>query len=192
VAEFVRLLRPTEKTRILDVGGYPQFWAGSGVRSQITVLNVHEVSVPDNMRGRCVTVVGDGTTLKYPDGEFDIVFSNSVIEHLSTWERQQRFAAEAQRVGKAYYVQTPAYEFFVEPHYITPFVHWLPEEWRRKLARNFTIWGIISRPSQQVVDATIKEIRLLRLPEFIKLFPEARIVRERVLGMTKSYAAVSL
>ena len=191
LVEFIKLYRPTAELRILDVGGYPQFWAGSGIESQITILNIHEVAVPEEMRANCRAVLGDGTALDYADGEFDITFSNSVIEHLATPEQQKRFASEIRRVGKRFYVQTPAYEFFMEPHYITPLVHWLPVRVRRKILRNFTVWGWLTRPSREQVESFIREIRLLRYAEMEQLFPNSTIIRERFVGMTKSYVAMS-
>jgi len=68
-------------------------------------------------------VLGDGTNLKYADREFDIAYSNSVIEHLSAYKNQQKFANEMRRVGQKVWCQTPARWFFIEPHYITPFIH---------------------------------------------------------------------
>ncbi len=55
-----------------------------------------------------------------------VVFSNSVIEHVGTWEDQQAFAAEVRRVGRRLWV--PAYECPIEPHYLAPLVHYLPKE----------------------------------------------------------------
>jgi len=192
IADFMRLFKPTAQTRILDVGGYPQFWVDSGIKSQITVLNVHDVFVPESLRGQCRGIIGDGTALRFGDGEFDVVFSNSVIEHLGTWKRQQQFAKEVSRVGKSYYVQTPAYEFFIEPHYITPCIHWFSKPTQKRVMRNFTVWGWLSRPSREAVESTVEEIRLLRASEFQELFPHAKIVRERFAGLTKSYVAVSI
>ena len=140
--------------------------------------------------GVCELVVGDGCALPYADMSFDIVFSNSVIEHVGSWERQQAFAAEARRVGRRLWVQTPAREFFIEPHLITPFFHWLPYVWKRRLMRNFTGRGLIERPEMPSVDAFLAEVRLLTFDEMRALFPDCTILRERFLGCTKSYIAV--
>ena len=119
-----------------------------------------------------------------------MVVSNSVIEHLGSWEAQVRFANEALRVGRRLWIQTPAREFPIEPHYLAPFVHWLPPARRRQLIRNFTLRGLIDRPNPQQVDEMLREIRLLRRSEFVDLFPGCRIKAERFAGLTKSHIAI--
>ena len=191
MADFVRRFSPEKGTRILDVGGFPQFWAETEFDAHITTLNLQPTEVPAAMRDRCQSVVGDGTRLPFGDGEFDIVFSNSVIEHLGSWENQRRFAQEVLRVGRRYYVQTPAREFPVEPHLLAPFIHWLPPSLQRRLARYGTGWGLITKPSPRQVEDFLQEIRLLTFQEFQRLFPDSVILKEKLLGFTKSYSAVN-
>jgi len=190
MAAFIERFHPTKETRILDVGGHPAFWAEANTEAHITTLNVHAVEVAESMRGRCKAVVGDGKHLEFNEGEFDIVFSNSVIEHLFTWEAQLQFAREIRRVARRYWVQTPAYEFFVEPHMLTPFFHWMPRPIQLKLARRCTLMGMIERPTAAEARAFVLELRLLRHREVSELFPESSILRERFLGFTKSYVAI--
>ena len=45
--------------------------------------------------------------LPFADGEFDLVYCSSVIEHVPP-ARRAAFAAELRRVGRGWYVQTPA------------------------------------------------------------------------------------
>lgn len=187
---FKETMRPRPTDRLLDIGGSPAFWEDSALRmAEITLLNPDPV-----LRNHCaegmVIVDGDGCALAYADGSFDIVFSNSVIEHVGTWERQQAFAAEARRAGRRLWIQTPAREFFVEPHLLAPFIHWLPKGAQRVLVRNFTPRGWIDRPSRRAVDAFLDEVRLVSHAEMKELFPDCAILRERFLGMTKSYIAV--
>ena len=102
---FTDLLAPTPQTTILDVGGYPWFWQDATITCQVTLLNPHVVpSLSEQFTGKFEFVVGDGCNLAYPDKSFDIVFSNSVIEHVGTYARQQTFAAEARRVGRALWI----------------------------------------------------------------------------------------
>ncbi|MDQ6630470.1 MAG: class I SAM-dependent methyltransferase [Verrucomicrobiota bacterium] len=125
------------------------------------------------------------------DQSYDIGFSNSVIEHVGSWESQQQFASEIRRVAKALWVQTPAYECPIEPHYMTPFVHYLPNSLQKKILRWCTVRGWIERPSQQQVDFMVDTTRLLRKSEMQQLFPDCEIITEHMLWVIpKSYIAI--
>jgi SAM-dependent methyltransferase len=193
IQRFLDLFRPDSTTRILDVGGLPRFWS-IPVEAQITIVNLTRLDENELSFARpgMSCIVGDGTRLPYADGEFDIVFSNSVIEHVGTFENQVAFAREARRVGRGYWIQTPAYEFPVEPHYWAPGVHWCSKPVQRRLLRNFTLWGLMGRPSPTLVDLAIAEVRLMRRREFVSLFPDGQIWTERLLGVAKSYTAYKL
>lgn len=192
--KLLDVVLPTPSMHILDVGGFPRAWLGVKIQSQITILNLEPFDDFEGsfLQANHVAVVGDGTRLQYADQSFDLVYSNSVIEHLGTWERQQAFAAEARRVGRGYWIQTPAKEFPLEPHYFGPFVHWCSKPVQKHLLRNFTLWGLLGRPSEDILDAVLAELRLLTFKEFRHLFPGAKIWIERVLGLPKSYTAYVL
>ena len=137
-------------------------------------------------------VQGSATDLPFGDRSFDIVFSNSMIEHLGDWASQERFAREALRVGRGLWVQTPARWFPVEPHLLTPLVHYLPKGAQRHLLRNFTVWGWITRPRQDEVEDLLDELALLTASQVRTLFPGCSLLRERVLGLTKSIMVVKV
>jgi hypothetical protein len=94
-------------------------------------------------------------------------------------------------VGRRYYVQTPSRWFPIEPHLMTPLIHYLPRRIQRKLLRNFTVWGVLVRPTPEGCDAFLRDIRLMTAGELRRLFPAAEIWRERALGLVKSLIAVS-
>ncbi|MEA2014065.1 MAG: methyltransferase domain-containing protein, partial [Thermodesulfobacteriota bacterium] len=162
-------------------------WMLLGFSPYVTLLNL---AVPRERESNFTWVVADGRYLPFKEGAFELAYSNSVIEHLGIFENQQLFAAECRRVGRRYYVQTPNKWFFVEPHLITPFIHWLPRGIQKVLLRNLTVWGWITRPSREYCESFMREVRLLDKVELRQLFPDADIIHERFLGVSKSIIAV--
>src|SRR5215471_15708696 len=106
---FLRTFHITPETTILDIGGTPDCWELIAERPRVTLLNTPRAK--EDLRGAASWVAGDGRALPFRDRSFDIVFSNSVIEHVGDAASQTRFAAEVARVGRAYWVQTPNRRF---------------------------------------------------------------------------------
>lgn len=184
--KFMQFIGAVPKTPILDVGGTIFNWTLIDYKGDVILLNLTappNPSTPENFK----FVVGDGTNLEFRDEEFDVVFSNSVIEHVGSRENQFKFAREISRVSKKIWMQTPARSFFFEPHYLTPFVHFFPKKMQKKLLRNFSVWGWITRPSQEYVNDIVDSTTLLGHDDLREMFPRCRIMRERFLFMTKSY-----
>jgi len=191
MALFRERMKPPKEAHILDVGGYPWCWLDARVSSPVTILNLHILPGLENQyKDRCKLVIGDATRMQFQDQQFDIVFSNSVIEHLGTYQQQEKFAKEVRRVGRDLWIQTPAKCFFFEPHLLTPFIHWLPKQMQISLARYFTVWGWITKPSKQTAVEYVDELRLLNETEMRDLFQDCEIVKEKIFGLTKSYIAV--
>jgi hypothetical protein len=188
---FAETFRLTAETTVLDVGGTPYNWELIGANFPITLLNTEPLEA-DGLGTHYTLVQGTGTQLNFADRSFDIAFSNSVIEHVGPFDAQRAFAQELCRVGRQLWVQTPARSFFFEPHLLAPFIHFLPLSWQRRLVRNFSLWGWLTRPSQASVDRTLGGLRLLDYATFRALFPDCEIRRERFLGFTKAFVAVRI
>ncbi|MGZ8920667.1 MAG: class I SAM-dependent methyltransferase [Limisphaerales bacterium] len=184
---FAHCFKLSSATTILDVGGGPIYWQYRTIPAQITILNQYDI--PSNAMPGYHYVRGDGTNLEYPDNSFDIAHSNSVIEHVSTWDRQVAFAREIRRVGHGVWVQTPAKCFPVECHTLDPFFHSFPKHWRRRLLRRGTLWGWLNRPTMAEIDEFLDTTRLLTFDEMQELFPDCTIITERFAGFPKSYIA---
>jgi ubiquinone/menaquinone biosynthesis C-methylase UbiE len=136
--------------------------------------------------------VGDARDLsQFADHEFDVVFSNSVIEHVGSVGDQQKMANEIRRVGRFYFVQTPNRGFPLEPHFMFPFFQFLPVSCRAKLLQKFNLGWIARVPEFQNAKLVVQSIRLLTRRDLEQLFPEAEIFEERFLGLTKSFVAYS-
>jgi 2-polyprenyl-3-methyl-5-hydroxy-6-metoxy-1,4-benzoquinol methylase len=174
-------------TRILDVGGTPDFWMtmGSFEKFRITLLNLTKVDVPN---ANLESVVGDAKRMpQFADGEFDLVFSNSVIEHVGAYEQQLKMADEIRRVGKGYFVQTPNYWFPFEPHFLLPFFQFFPVHVRTAILRYVDIGEPQARTSREYARELIALVHLLTKRRLRRLFPDAYIRAERICGLTKSY-----
>jgi len=190
-AVFRRLMEPVASTAILDVGGYHTFWQWMDSPGSVVCLNLDPATAGSGPDGRFSYVQGDGRDLPFADRSFDVAFSNSVIEHVGAYADQEAFASELRRVGRRVFVQTPNRWFFIEPHLLTPFVHFLPPRIRKHLLRYGTVWGWITRPGREEVEAFHRSTRLLTYREMRRLFPDCRILRERFLYVfTKSFIAV--
>lgn len=183
---------------VLDVGGRPETWDRIAPHAEVLVVNINfpPEGVPDGTRARLV--LGDGRDLSYRDDEFDLAYSNAVIEHVGELPDQLRMAAEMRRVGRAVWCQTPNRWFPVEPHLIGPLVHWLPARLRGSLlgwflVRFVTAWGWTHRPTRAESAAFVASIRLMSRREVERAFPDCGIRTERVLGvLPTSFIAIRL
>jgi hypothetical protein len=175
---------------ILDVGGTARFWETVGyIKDDTNILLFNTKAFPAKY-ANMTSVAGDATAMpEYRDKEFSIVFSNSVIEHLGSFEDQQKMAEEIRRVGQRYYVQTPNRYFPIEPHVLIPFFQFYPLRLKIFIVTHFkTPWGW-EIPDKARATRHISSIRLMSERELRQLFPGAKIYREKFMGLTKSITA---
>jgi SAM-dependent methyltransferase len=168
---FFHLTRITRQSRIVDLGSGPL-----GLRAFAPELDVTGVDRLPKPEYPGSFVQADVTArLPFDDGEFDLAYSSSLIEHLAPRERAA-FAAEVRRVARGWFVQTPAFSFPIEPHALLPFAHWLPPRARRGY------WRL-------GVAGDWEDVALLRRREMADLFGEP-VLAERTLGLAKSWISV--
>ena len=172
---LLELLQPGPETTVVDVGVtdasfgagssdnffealYP--WPGQITGVGHTGLDRFAAAFP-----QVRTVQADGRELPFADHEFDLGFSNAVVEHVAGGrDGQRRFVHELCRVADRVFVTTPNRWFPLEVHTLLPFVHWLPAGPRGRLI-----------PFDDVLDP-------LGPKEFAALFPYS--VRVINTGMT--------
>lgn len=155
---------------------------------QVTLLNID----PNIPRGQYPLMIADARGTGLDNSSFDLAFSNSVIEHLRSWDDQAKFASEMTRVGRSVYCQTPNFWFPIEPHLLTPFVHWIPGFTKSyRLVRYCTVIGWLAKPTRKAFEDELSNIRLLTSKELRTLFPECEIWVERFLGLAKSFSVVA-
>jgi SAM-dependent methyltransferase len=169
-ARFFALTALTPGMRVVDVG------CGTlGLRGLEPALDVTGVDLVPRPGYPGPFVQADAAAgLPFADGEFDLAYCSSVIEHVAPAKRAA-FAAELRRVARGWYVQTPAWSFPIEPHALLPFAHWLPPALRR------TYWRLGAAGAWE-------DLALLRRRELEALFGPA--CPERLGPLVKSWVAV--
>lgn len=199
--EFLFKVRHDNRStcRIVDLGGGAAYWERVGTEwlsdngFEVTCINYAEGELTrDSMKTGPISLrVGDACNLvEFADDSFDIVHSNSVIEHVGGWTRMSSFAHEVRRLAPAYYVQTPNFWFPVDPHfYRVPMIHWLPTPARASVHRKIKAgW---SGPAKDFdTGMRLAESNVMLSPAQMKhLFPDAEHRFERVAFLPKSIIA---
>jgi hypothetical protein len=188
-----RIISKQGKCRILDIGGTASYWETFGTdldwaKLDISILNL---TLSETTNAAITTLVGDARAVKqFPNLSFDIVHSNSVIEHVGRWDDMVAMANEVRRLAPNYFVQTPYFWFPLEPHARFPFLHWLPESWRYRILMNRTCGYWERQPNLGMAVRAIQSAVLLDKRQMQFLFPDARIFIERIYGLIKSLIAI--
>lgn len=190
-------MNPTEQMKLLDVGAQinPD---GNGERQlidiypwkdNISVVNIsaEHISTIKKRYPEIEAVIGDACELPWPDNSFDVVYSNAVIEHLGSFERQKKMAAEIIRVGRRWFVATPNRWFPFEFHMRLPFVTWLPGNGYLRVG-NIVSYNHIRE--KYMIGAKHNDLRLMSAGELRKCFPGSNIIKQRVTFMAETLIAV--
>jgi hypothetical protein len=179
-----------ESMSVLDIGGSVETWRRASVRpDHVHVVNLEEQ--PGEVPPWAEVDYADACALpeRIASRRYDLVFSNSVIEHVGGHERRLRFAAAVRSLADRYWIQTPYRYFPVEPHWLAPGMQFIPMALRARLAYRWPLTH--SRPDSRAQALTnTMWIELLDRTQLAYYFPEATIHAERLAGLTKSLVAV--
>lgn len=182
--------------RVLDMGGRADTWVGRETHpAEVVLLNMpaeiagtfgRQWTTPDEpwMHAR----TGDGCAPPDDLGSFDLVFSNSTIEHVGGFMKRQAFAAAVRRLAPRYWVQTPYRYFPVEPHWVLPGAQFLPLRTRAELVARWPLSLHAGKGTDEAIGQALW-IELLSKTEMSHLFPDGLVMFERVAGLPKSLVA---
>ncbi|XQQ06793.1 MAG: class I SAM-dependent methyltransferase [Leptolyngbya sp. IPPAS B-1204] len=179
--DFLELVKPPSGAKIIDLGGTPYMWELVPHDFEVTLVNLPGTVRPHGYH-QIRFIEADATNLKdvFSDQSFDVVFSNSVIEHVGDESKQADFAQEVYRLGKAYWVQTPSDRWPIEPHTGFPFYWQLPEFARQHLKRSW-------KKKLPVWTEMVEGTRVISRKQMQALFPDGKLYIERAFLLEKSY-----
>ncbi|ONH28972.1 class I SAM-dependent methyltransferase [Pseudofrankia asymbiotica] len=194
--ERVRAYFPgIDDMRVLDLGGTVQFWTRLDRRpAHVVVVNLdvpdqaaHAPAVPDGI----TVVLGDACDppVEVRADTFDLVFSNSVLEHVGGHAKRQAFAEVAQQLAPLHWVQTPNRYFPLEPHWLFPGFQFLPVAARASIAQRWPLAHTKSPNRDDALRATMST-ELIGRTELKAYFPDSELLEERTGPLTKSLIAV--
>lgn len=190
-----RVLAEKGHAEILDLGGTEKYWLigedfihANRKRLRFTIVNNERQSVekPDLFEFRFASATDP---LLFRGRQFDLVHSNSVVEHVGAWRDMAMFAANVRRLAPRYYVQTPNYWFAYEPHFRFPGFQYLPERVRVEMLMRLSL-GFFQRIEDRAeAEQVVHHHRLLSTRQMRALFPDASVSHEKVFGLNKSIIA---
>jgi hypothetical protein len=187
-AELMRRFPALASMRVLDLGGLPDFWRKSAVRpAHVTTVNLLPAEAGEPW---VVHVVGDACAPEGLSGkEFDLVVSNSLLEHVGGYARRRQLADVIHGYAERHWVQTPYRYFPIEPHWAFPGLQFLPVSARAAAVRRWPLGHAAIGGRAESTDAVLAT-ELLSLTEMRLLFPDSDIWHEKAAGLTKSLVAV--
>ena len=194
---FYKVMRPTAKTKVLDVGAEINPDGDRGLqlidsypwKKNLTAVNLssEHVSRIKEHYPEVDARVEDALNLPWPDKYFDIIYSNAVIEHVGNYEKQKQMAADTMRVGKRWFVTTPNRWYPFEFHLRLPLVTWLPGHSYLWLGRLLS-YNHVKR--KYMFGIRHDTLRLMTAKELKHCFPKSRIIKQRVTFMAETLIVV--
>ncbi|ACC42917.1 conserved hypothetical protein [Mycobacterium marinum M] len=175
--------------RVLDLGGTPESWRLAPVRPR-AVTTVNLLPIESQITG-ITAIQGDACELPsaIANDHFDLVFSNSLLEHVGGHVRRQRLADNVHRLADRHWVQTPYRYFPIEPHWLFPGIQWLPYEARVQISMRWNR-GYIRTHTREEAQEQVDEIDLIGIAQMRRYFPSSLIWYERFAGLIKSLVAI--
>jgi hypothetical protein len=189
--EWLRAAFPeVESMSVIDLGGTVEAWQRAPVRpASVHVVNLEAppLEVPSWIRADQADACNLPTQIS--STSYDLVFSNSVIEHVGGHVQRMRFAATIHKLSGRHWVQTPYRYFPVEPHWLFPGFQFLPLNMQAQVASR---WPLVHTPPEGRDDGlhAAMSVELLSCAQMAFYFPDSTLRFERMAGLVKSLIAV--
>jgi hypothetical protein len=189
---FAETFTDIDSMSVIDLGGTAEAWRRAPVRpASLHIVNLapEAADVPAWIRVDQADACNLPTHIS--SGRYDLVFSNSVIEHVGGHSQRQRFADAIHALADRHWVQTPYRYFPVEPHWLFPGFQFLPLAARARISLHWPLAHSHASNREEGVRQAMG-VELLSHTEMVFYFPNSTIWNERVLGLVKSLVAIKV
>jgi hypothetical protein len=174
--------------RVLDLGGTPRFWLLAPVRpAHVTLVN--RDSRWSSTEDWITVVHGDACAPDLSSDRYDLVVSNSLLEHVGPAPRRLALAQVIHDRADRYWVQTPNRSFPIEPHWLFPGFQFLPFAAKVRVTQSWPLGHRRARDRARAMEL-VRGVELVGMAEMRRLFPDGEIWVERFLGLPKSLVAI--
>lgn len=177
---------------VLDLGGTVTNWLRAPVApASVTIVNLVEEPSELPAPGWISVCIGDACEpAALPSREsYDLVYSNSLLEHVGGHARRQQLADVVHRSAPRHWVQTPYRYFPVEPHWLFPGMQFLPLPLRARIAARWPLAHTRAESVESAV-ASVQWTDLIGQTEMRHYFPDSTLLRDRFWLIPKSLIAV--
>jgi hypothetical protein len=184
---FKRTFPNLAEMRVLDLGGTAVSWRVTGLRARsVTIVNLDDAPEPEEPWLEYVR--GDACVGGF--GKYDLVFSNSLMEHLGGHARRRQFADVVRESAPSWWVQTPYRYFPIEPHWVFPGFQFMPFRTRLFISQH---WSMLHTPAckdRTAAEELVASVELISATEMRSYFPASEIWFERIAGVPKSLVSL--
>lgn len=185
--EFKRTFPDLADMRVLDLGGTAVSWRVNGLRARsVTIVNLDEVGDPQE--DWLEYVRGDACAGGF--GKFDLVFSNSLMEHLGGHTRRRQFADVVRESAPSWWIQTPYRYFPIEPHWVFPGFQFMPFRTRVFISQHWSMLHMPAEKDRTSAEELVASVELISASEMRSYFPNSQIWFERIAGVPKSIVSL--
>jgi hypothetical protein len=185
--KFLGVFTELRSMRVLDLGGTTAYWESAPVKPKsVTVVNLS-----DEPSTNLVTAFqGDACAppMLISQGRFDLVVSNSLLEHVGGHLSRTRLADVVHTSADFHWIQTPYRYFPMEPHWMFPGIQFLPFAARVRVTERWPL-GHMKAANRASAISHVHEVELLGITQMRSYFPTSSIWCERFAGLIKSLVA---
>lgn len=189
--------------KVIDIGGTVAFWKAWGITEsdqiQVTLINNHHIDVSSSGTESdlpfIINELSDANQIQVDRlKKFDLIFSNSFLEHLESRAQQAAMAEKIISSGVRYFIQIPNKRSIIDPHFPRPWVPFFACYPKPVQARLLTLGACGSGARSSTLEQARERIRYynpLSVADMRRLFPDAVIRIERTVGIPLSVLVMS-